>query len=86
MCGISRSVLYSAGPCLPRPSIFIHLFFILAIDSRCFSGGCWRLSTHNYFGCGNPACITQLNSGVLVYVVHAVGYFGALLLVRCKAI
>ena len=32
------------------------------------------LSTHNYFGCGNPACTTQLNSGVLVYVVHAVGY------------
>ena len=27
MYGISRSVLYSAGPDLPRPSIFIHLFY-----------------------------------------------------------
>ena len=37
--------------------------------------GFWWLSIHNYFGGGNPACIPQLNSGVLVYVVHAVGYF-----------
>ena len=34
------------------------------------TGDCLLVST---VGCGNPACITQINIGVLVYVVHAVG-------------
>ena len=33
--------------------------------------------------CGNPACITQINSSVLIHVVHAVG---ALSLVHCSTI
>ena len=90
MFGISGSVLCSAGPGLPRPSIIIYLFFPLAIGSRCFSflrfrgllwlivlipvfavtGDCLPVST---VGCGNPACITEIYSSVLVYVVHAVG-------------
>ena len=69
---ISRSVLYSVGHGIIRPSVIIHLSFFLAIGARCFSGGCLPITT---FGRGNLACITQLNSGVLVYVVHAVGYF-----------
>ena len=76
-------MLYSVGSGLTRPSIIIHLFFFLAIGLRCFSGGCLPITT---FGCGNPACIIQLNSGVLVYVVHAVGYLWSALLVRCGAI
>ena len=86
MFGICGSVLCSAGPGLPRPSINIYLFFPLAMGSRCFSfcglqwlivlipvfavsGDCLPVST---VGCGNQACIAQINSGVLVYVVHAV--------------
>ena len=34
------------------------------------TGDCLPVST---VGCGSPACITQINSSVLVYVVHAVG-------------
>ena len=40
MFGISGSVLCSAGPGFPRPSIIIYSFFPLAIGSRCFSFFC----------------------------------------------
>ena len=66
MYRISRSALYSVGPGLTRPSIIIHLFFFVAIGIKRFSSGCLPITT---FVCGNSAC-----SGVVVYVVHAVGY------------
>ena len=43
---------------------------IVLIPVFAVTGDCLPIST---VGCGNPVCITQINGGVLVYVVHAVG-------------
>ena len=94
-------MLRSAGPGLPRPSIFIYLPFSLQLQVQGvlvvgFACIVCAYDSKNSVDTGdrlpyllllwNPACITQINNSVLIHVVHAAGCCWGIVVVHSSII